>query len=225
MASTSTSSDRISRGYLSARHPVTTSRLHRPFFLSSAISRIVSIDSRFELSMKLQVLTMMTSASDLSVVTVWPAFCRRPSITSLSTRFFGHPRLINPILLTIDSQNPSILGCDTVSFKQILVVFGVSFGVQALACPQSHYEPDELREVKLEKNSSALLTTETRVVRKNRSAGVSPASEPRQLLLGQHDLCRLEAGDTFFLTATEGTEISRRHQSSPCISVYSVSPW
>src|SRR5438093_11144443 len=50
--------------------------------------------------MKLQVLTMMTSASDLSVVTVWPAFCRRPSITSLSTRFFGHPRLINPILLT-----------------------------------------------------------------------------------------------------------------------------
>src|SRR5438876_10597465 len=46
-------------------------------------------------------------------------------------------------------------------------------------------------------------TTETRVVRKNRSAGVSPASEPRQLLLGQHDLCRLEAGDTFFLTTTE----------------------
>src|SRR5206468_6991300 len=37
-------------------------------------------------------------------------------------------------------------------------------------------------------------------MRKNRSAGVSPASEPRQLLLGQHDLCRLEAGDTFFLT-------------------------
>src|SRR5438046_3549976 len=41
------------------------------------------------------------------------------------------------------------------------------------------------------------------VVRKNRSAGVSPASEPRQLLLGQHDLCRLEAGDTFFLTTKE----------------------
>src|SRR5207249_9868077 len=50
-------------------------------------------------------------------------------------------------------------------------------------------------------------TTETRVVRKNRSAGVSPASEPRQLLLGQHDLCRLEAGDTFFLTTTEFTEM------------------
>src|SRR5438445_5080977 len=50
-------------------------------------------------------------------------------------------------------------------------------------------------------------TTDTRVVRKNRSAGVSPASEPRQLLLGQHDLCRLEAGDTFFLTTTEYTEM------------------
>src|SRR5437870_7162362 len=52
---------------------------------------------------------------------------------------------------------------------------------------------------------TSCFTTETRVVRKNRSAGVSPASEPRQLLLGQHDLCRLEAGDTFFLTTTEFT--------------------
>src|SRR5437667_6173317 len=52
-------------------------------------------------------------------------------------------------------------------------------------------------------------TTETRVVRKNRSAGVSPASEPRQLLLGQHDLCRLEAGDTFFLTTTKFTAARR----------------
>src|SRR5436190_9204029 len=54
---------------------------------------------------------------------------------------------------------------------------------------------------------------------KNRSAGVAPASEPRQLLLGQHDLCRLEAGDTFFLTTKECTEISQRHQvlrASPC---------
>src|SRR5207248_1069632 len=51
------------------------------------------------------------------------------------------------------------------------------------------------------------LTAETQVVRKNRSAGVSPASEPRQLLLGQHDLCRLEAGDTFFLTTAENAEV------------------
>src|SRR5438876_7665675 len=56
-------------------------------------------------------------------------------------------------------------------------------------------------------------TTETQVVRKNRSAGVSPASEPRQLLLGQHDLCRLEAGDTFFLTTTE-TRFSPRLRAS-----------
>src|SRR5881227_3796788 len=51
------------------------------------------------------------------------------------------------------------------------------------------------------------------VVRKNRSAGVSPASEPRQLLLGQHDLCRLEAGDTFFLTTTEYTGRHTRNQT------------
>jgi len=56
-------------------------------------------------------------------------------------------------------------------------------------------------------------------VRKNRSAGVSPASEPRQLLLGQHDLCRLEAGDTFFLTTTE-----TRRTRIPGLRV-SVAPW
>src|SRR5437867_6732010 len=61
--------------------------------------------------------------------------------------------------------------------------------------------------------------TETQVVRKNRSAGVSPASEPRQLLLGQHDLCRLEAGDTFFLTTTE-----TRRTRIPGLRV-SVAPW
>src|SRR5947199_3720350 len=63
------------------------------------------------------------------------------------------------------------------------------------------------------------LAAETLVVRKNRSAGVSPASEPRQLLLGQHDLCRLEAGDTFFLTTTE-----TRRTRIPGLRV-SVAPW
>src|SRR5213596_135771 len=53
----------------------------------------------------------------------------------------------------------------------------------------------------------ALRPVGAQVVRKNRSAGVSPASEPRQLLLGQHDLCRLEAGDTFFLTTAEKAEV------------------
>ena len=66
MASTSTKSAAISRGYRSARHPVTTRRWQRPVFLSSAISRIVSMDSFLDASMKLQVLTTMTSASDLS---------------------------------------------------------------------------------------------------------------------------------------------------------------
>src|SRR5439155_20974269 len=55
-----------------------------------------------------------------------------------------------------------------------------------------------------------------KVVRKNRSAGVSPASEPRQLLLGQHDLCRLEAGDTFFLTTTRGHGDSVELRTADC---------
>src|SRR5437762_10263746 len=46
-------------------------------------------------------------------------------------------------------------------------------------------------------DSNPLSTTDTRVVRKNRSAGVSPASEPRQLLLGQHDL--LPAGSRRYI--------------------------
>src|SRR5204862_81421 len=57
--------------------------------------------------------------------------------------------------------------------------------------------------VSLTGGKTSSFTTETQVVKKNGSAGVSPASEPRQLLLGQHDLCRLEAGDTFFLTTKE----------------------
>jgi len=93
-------------------------------------------------------------------------------------------------------------------------------GSSGVHSSQSNHERDELWEAKIEKNSSTLFTTETRVVRKNRSAGVSPASEPRQLLLGQHDLCRLEAGDTFFLTTTESTEKARR-----ILREISVSPW
>ncbi|PYU89316.1 MAG: hypothetical protein DMG08_21915 [Acidobacteria bacterium] len=66
-----------------------------------------------------------------------------------------------------------------------------------------------------EEGPGFFFTTEPQVVRKNRSAGVSPASEPRQLLLGQHDLCRLEAGDTFFLTTTEDAEIHGGTEKSP----------
>src|SRR5438477_12987053 len=76
------------------------------------------------------------------------------------------------------------------------------------------------------------LTAEAQVVRKNRSAGVSPASEPRQLLLGQHDLCRLEAGATFFLPQRTrrfpGSVLTRLRRdffgcgsAAPCSSVVS----
>src|SRR5213078_1733107 len=60
-------------------------------------------------------------------------------------------------------------------------------------------------------------TTETQVVRKNRSAGVSPASEPRQLLLGQHDLCRLEPAIHFF----SRPQSTRRRTENPDASVKS----
>ena len=53
------------------------------------------------------------------------------------------------------------------------------------------------------KGATKNLTAETLVVRKNRSASVSPACEPRQLLLRQQDLCRLEADAAFFLTTAE----------------------
>src|SRR5437773_10671193 len=48
--------------------------------------------------------------------------------------------------------------------------------------------------------SPSVSTSDALVVRKNGSAGVSPPCEPRQLLLRQQDLCRVEAGATFFLT-------------------------
>ncbi len=43
-----------------------------------------------------QVLTTITSASSARVESSAPARASRPIITSLSTRFFGHPRLTKP---------------------------------------------------------------------------------------------------------------------------------
>src|SRR5215510_304863 len=80
-------------------HPVTTSLRHAPVFLCSAISRMVSIDSCFALSMNAQVLTTSTSASSASRVSSCPARCARPSITSESTRFFGQPSETSPIFM------------------------------------------------------------------------------------------------------------------------------
>ena len=67
-----------------------------PVFLCSAISRMVSTDSCLAGSMKLQVLTTMTSASSGRGVSSWPLRASWPIMTSVSTRFFGQPRLTNP---------------------------------------------------------------------------------------------------------------------------------
>src|SRR5438552_8345396 len=55
------------------------------------MSRIASIDSSLAGVMKLQVLTTSTSASAGSSTTSWPRRASTPSITSLSTWFFGQP--------------------------------------------------------------------------------------------------------------------------------------
>src|SRR5262245_11384447 len=57
------------------------------------MSRIASIDSSLAGLMKLQVLTTSTSADSGSSTTSWPRRASTPSITSLSTWFFGQPRV------------------------------------------------------------------------------------------------------------------------------------
>ena len=96
-ASTSGMSRRIWSRKRSTRHPATTSLWARPEVLCRAMSRIVLTDSCWALAMKEQVLTTMTSASSARVVNSAPACCSRPIMTSVSTRFFGQPRLTNPI--------------------------------------------------------------------------------------------------------------------------------
>src|SRR5579862_944584 len=78
--------------------PATINFCARPNFLYSAISRIDCTDSCCAGAMKLQVLTTSTSASPARGVISYPARVRMPIITSLSTRFLGHPRLTNPTL-------------------------------------------------------------------------------------------------------------------------------
>src|ERR1035437_2683366 len=62
---------------------------------------MVLMDSCLAGSMKAQVLTMMTSASSGRGVSSYPWCARIPSITSLSTRFLGQPRLTIPTFLGI----------------------------------------------------------------------------------------------------------------------------
>src|SRR5919205_267131 len=57
---------------------------------------MASMDSFFAASMNPHVLTTSVSASAASLVSSYPSCFRRPIMTSLSTRFFGHPRLMKP---------------------------------------------------------------------------------------------------------------------------------
>src|SRR5215472_6222755 len=57
---------------------------------------MVLTDSCFAVSMNEQVFTTITSASSALAVRCAPPACRRPIMTSLSTRFLGHPRLTKP---------------------------------------------------------------------------------------------------------------------------------
>jgi hypothetical protein len=64
-------------------------RLRRPRCWCT--SRMWPIDSSFEESMNEQVLTMTTSAFSASGMTCMPAWCRWPTMISLSTRFLAQP--------------------------------------------------------------------------------------------------------------------------------------
>ncbi len=55
---------------------------------------MASMDSSVASRMKLQVFTIITSAWVSSGVMMWSLLDRRPSMTSESTRFLGHPRLV-----------------------------------------------------------------------------------------------------------------------------------
>src|SRR5262249_10302372 len=71
--------------------PVTTSRRPGRSAFTRASARMASIDSSFAGSMKLHVLTTRTSAASGSRTSSWPRAASTPSITSLSTWFFGQP--------------------------------------------------------------------------------------------------------------------------------------
>ena len=75
------------------RAVVTINRLQAPLFFSAAKASMVSMDSLAAASMKLHVLTMMTSASSGSGTGTQPASRSFPVMTSLSTRLRAHPKL------------------------------------------------------------------------------------------------------------------------------------
>src|SRR5882762_7834794 len=59
------------------------------------------INSSLDESMNEQVLTMTTSAFSASGMTAMPAWCRWPTMISLSTRFFAHPREMRLTLIMV----------------------------------------------------------------------------------------------------------------------------
>src|SRR5687767_836185 len=73
--------------------PATTSARRRPDSRSSATSRIAFTDSSRALSMNAHVFTTATSASSSFSASAKPEPASVPSITSVSRRFFGQPRL------------------------------------------------------------------------------------------------------------------------------------
>ena len=75
------------------RQPATTTRLISPFSLRRIASWITSSDSSFDASRKPQVFTTIASGRWSSFTSSKPDCLRTPSIFSLSTRFFGQPRL------------------------------------------------------------------------------------------------------------------------------------
>src|SRR5579863_6040201 len=111
----------MSARYRSTKHPATISRWARPVFLYSAISRMVSTDSCLAGSIKLHVLTTMTSASEGCGVSSWPELASWPIMTSVSTRFFGHPRLTNPIFKRPLSSNVTVV--ESALLEILLVIF------------------------------------------------------------------------------------------------------
>ena len=72
---------------------MTTNFWYFALSLAAAVVRMVSMDSSFASRIKLQVLIITTSASSRSEG-IHPFSFKSPSMTSLSTRFLGQPRLI-----------------------------------------------------------------------------------------------------------------------------------
>src|SRR5579864_1489478 len=63
----------------------------------------------------------MTSASEGCGVSSWPKLARWPIMTSVSTRFFGHPRLTKPIFKGLLSSNVTVV--ESALLEILLVIF------------------------------------------------------------------------------------------------------